>query len=73
MTDTTGRKTPTARKQITVTLKHKLDGTWITDIGTGTPFPSTSAEIELWGRLQAALKQVRELKAEKAGLEVTHG
>jgi hypothetical protein len=65
------RKTPpTKRKQITVTLHQEYDGTWTTSIGTGLKFPSTSAEQELWSRLQAALKQVRELKAAAMGMEV---
>ena len=74
MSDTTGRKTPpTARKKITVTLHQEYDGTWTTSIGTNLKFPSTSAEQELWSRLQAALHQIREMKAEKAGVEVQHG
>jgi len=73
-TQATGRKTPpTPRKKITVKLHQELDGTWTTDIGTGTKFPSTSVEKELWSRLQAALHQIREMKAEKAGVEVQHG
>jgi len=56
---------PKPKKQKKTILHQEYDGSWTTHTASMV-FPSTMSERDLWEQLQAALKQVQELKAASA-------
>jgi hypothetical protein len=63
---------PVAKRKKTI-LHQEYDGSWTTHTASMV-FPSTMSERDLWEQLQAALKEIEELKKAAAPVaEVAHG